>query len=314
MKIIIKWFSSLEHAQKLTSRNNFQQSCYLPLVQALQNELNEILKEHEEINRLFGENSAEDLANFVRVHFNVDGKNPPGAKVGLLSRFQIWAYIVDLFTRSLNSPVAIEPTLSGQVGDMLNFFVPTKDQMDEETKRAQTERRMITKREFNEYYGRQGVWKNVFHEPFEELPDPDLIRKKQKSLRLKEVSQWVVETDGVKGRLDFFCTVSNYNIYRRVAKPLLSARTSGSIAVERVAKPLKKRVLGRDRASLGIENVAICLRAGLNLRFLASARGELRLGANTAREASINAMKDLINDYENATENVNAVADENEQD
>jgi hypothetical protein len=40
----------------------------------------------------------------------------------------------------------------------------------------------------------------------------------------------------------------------------------------------------------------------------------LRLGANTAREASINAMKDLINDYENATENANAVADENEQD
>jgi uncharacterized sporulation protein YeaH/YhbH (DUF444 family) len=118
---------------------------------------------------------------------------------------------------------------------------------------------MITKREFNEYYGRQGVWKNVFHEPFEELPNPDLIRKKQKSLRLKEVSQWLVETDGVKGRLDFFCTVSNYNIYRRVAKPILSARTSGSIAVERVVKPLKKRVLGRDRASLGIENVAICL-------------------------------------------------------
>jgi hypothetical protein len=201
-----------------------------------------------------------------------------------------------------------------QVGDMLNFFVPTKDQMDEETKRAQTELRMITKPEFDEYYGRQGVWQNVFHEPFEELPDPDLIRKKQKSLRLKEVSQWVVETDGVKGRLDFFCTVSNYNIYRRVAKPLLSARTSGSIAVERVAKPLKKRVLGRDRASLGIENAAICLRAGLNLRFLASARGELRLGAHTAREASINAMKDLINDYENATENANAVADENEQD
>jgi uncharacterized sporulation protein YeaH/YhbH (DUF444 family) len=133
-----------------------------------------------------------------------------------------------------------------QVGDMLNFFVPTKDQMDEETKRAQTELRMITKPEFDEYYGRQGVWQNVFHEPFEELPDPDLIRKKQKSLRLKEVSQWVVETDGVKGRLDFFCTVSNYNIYRRVAKPLLSARTSGSIAVEKVAKPLKKRVLGRD--------------------------------------------------------------------
>jgi hypothetical protein len=190
---------------------------------------------------------------------------------------------------------------------MLNFVVPTKDQIDEETKRAQTELRMITKREFNEYYGRQGVWKNVFHEPFEELPDPDLIRKKQKSLRLKDVSRWMVETDGIKGRLDFFCTVSNYNIYRR--EPLLS-RTSRSIAMERVVKPLKKRVLGRDRASLGIENAAICLCAGLNLRFLASARGELRLGANTAREASINAMKDLINDYENATENVNAVADE----
>jgi hypothetical protein len=48
----------------------------------------------------------------------------------------------------------------------------------------------------------------------------------------------------------------------------------------------------------------------------------LRLGANTAREASINAMKDLIDNYENATENANANAnanvvadaDENEQD
>ena len=53
-----------------------------------------------------------------------------------------------------------------------------------------------------------------------------------------------------------------------MAKPLLSLRTTGSMSVERVAKPLKVAVYTKQRNRLEFGNKKMLLRTGLNLRFL----------------------------------------------
>ncbi len=46
----------------------------------------------------------------------------------------------------------------------------------------------------------------------------------------------------------------------------LSTKGTGSISVERVAKPLKNRVASKDRNRLSNDKRALLLRVGLNLR------------------------------------------------
>jgi hypothetical protein len=50
-----------------------------------------------------------------------------------------------------------------------------------------------------------------------------------------------------------------------VAKPLLSIKTTGSISVERVAKPLKNNVVHKYRNRLNLDSRALLLRVGMNL-------------------------------------------------
>jgi hypothetical protein len=51
-----------------------------------------------------------------------------------------------------------------------------------------------------------------------------------------------------------------------VAKPLLSIKTTGSISVERLAKPLKNKVATKERNRLDTDKRTVLQRAGLNLR------------------------------------------------
>jgi hypothetical protein len=62
------------------------------------------------------------------------------------------------------------------------------------------------------------------------------------------------------GRLRFFAELSP-------TLPLSSVKTTGSISVERVAKPLKNQVATKDeRNHLSTDKRTILLRVGLNLR------------------------------------------------
>ena len=68
--------------------------------------------------------------------------------------------------------------------------------------------------------------------------------------------------------------------YTKLAKPLLSLRTTGSMSVERVAKHLKVAVYTKHRNRLECGNKKMLLRTGLNLRFL--------LGMKVAMKATRN--------------------------
>ena len=50
-----------------------------------------------------------------------------------------------------------------------------------------------------------------------------------------------------------------------VLRPLLSLKTTGSISVERAAKPLKNGVASKDRNRLSHDKRLMCLKVGLNL-------------------------------------------------
>ena len=63
-------------------------------------------------------------------------------------------------------------------------------------------------------------------------------------------------------------TAPSTMLYTKIASLLLSMRTTGSISVERVAKPLKNKVMTDTRANMKKGAAEVLLRAGLNLRLL----------------------------------------------
>ena len=66
----------------------------------------------------------------------------------------------------------------------------------------------------------------------------------------------------------FEARFSKIKFYTKLAKPLLSLRTTGSMFVERVARHLKVAVDTKHRYRLELGKEKMLLRTGLNLRFL----------------------------------------------
>ena len=87
-------------------------------------------------------------------------------------------------------------------------------------------------------------------------------------------------TGGHTGRLNFFSIAPPTHLYNLVIEPLLSIRSTGLISVECVAKPLKNNVWSKLRNSLGQDKAEVCLRVGLNLRYLMKVRSTYRKQAN----------------------------------
>ena len=80
------------------------------------------------------------------------------------------------------------------------------------------------------------------------------------------------------GRLAWYVSwASTEPLYTLIGKPLMSLRTTGSMTVERVAKPLKNSVCTKSRRRLKPKVASILLRTGLNLRFLVESKMRMKL-------------------------------------
>ena len=96
-----------------------------------------------------------------------------------------------------------------------------------------------------------------------------LLQAEQKPITFGMIGAYLEKTGAHNGRLRFF--EAHYPaspFYQHVAKRLLSMRTTGSISVERAAKPMKNYIMTKTRNKLKKEKGNVCLRAGLNMRLL----------------------------------------------
>ena len=258
----IAWFAPIERCQKISSATTFPMAAYLPLIQALRNELNVVmLYSFKEAN--FPPAFEKELAAFITLRFNMDGVSPLGTrKVGLLSKNQLWAYVVDPFRKKLKTHVQILPSLNEVMGDMNTFYSNNNFEAKDQLKSATAL-----------YLTRSGEWINSYHES-EVLQsdfisdDPAVALAEQKLLRIDDVMEWVTTTNGIEGRLSFFCLHEHNLFTKRIAIPLMSFGTSGSMSVERTAKPLKRRIMIKERNRLSTGKCQLMLRVGLNLRYL----------------------------------------------
>jgi len=264
-----KWFDVIEHATKLVSQNDFPMSAYLPLVQALRNGFNAVLRNEggRPFDEIFCDGARSQLVDFVRARFNMDGEDPEGRKVGLLDNYQVWAFLADPHRELLPKAVYIDPSTARCLNDMIKFFCPDKDE--------QAVRNI--KFQFRQYYGHDGPWIDFFDQAKRLEVNDEETKAEQKKLTMTDVSEWVNKTGGHDGRLNFFVLhPKDEDLYKLILEPLLSIRSVGSITVERIAKPMKRSVLANYRAAMKEDKAEICLRVGLNLRHLMAARQQIR--------------------------------------
>lgn len=92
-------------------------------------------------------------------------------------------------------------------------------------------------------------------------------------MTFKDVIDWLEKSGKHQGPIQFYqMWLPTSPLYMHVSKTLLSMRTSGSMDVERVAKPLKNFLATKSRNRLKQKKMEMLLRVGMNLNLLYAAR------------------------------------------
>ena len=103
------------------------------------------------------------------------------------------------------------------------------------------------------------------------IPDIEL-ENKNKSFSVEEVKEWVEKQNAIDGCFQFFETfAASSEFYLKVANPLLSMRTVGSIDVERRIKRIKHNILTKKRNRLQDPKGVVLYRASENLKHIMNA-------------------------------------------
>jgi hypothetical protein len=107
--------------------------------------------------------------------------------------------------------------------------------------------------------------------------DLDELDFRNENFDLQRVQDWVEKYDGMNGRFHFFQAYMPLSpLYQCVGKPLLSMKASGSMYIERAAKPFKHLILRKDRNSLSDAKGVKLFRSQQNLKHLQAARQVLK--------------------------------------
>ncbi|KAL7527950.1 hypothetical protein ACHAWF_002374 [Thalassiosira exigua] len=130
---------------------------------------------------------------------------------------------------------------------------------------------------FEEFYTHTGRWATLHDQPLPQNVSMEELQQKASKLTFDEVRHWVEFHDNIERRLRFgqaYMALSP--LWITVIKPLMSMKTTGSIDVERFAKPLKNVILTKHRDHLSDENAIVLWRAQPMLKNLMDARAVLK--------------------------------------
>ena len=112
------------------------------------------------------------------------------------------------------------------------------------------------------------------------LPQPVSLQELESNnseIGFDDVREWIETYDGIEGRLRFFQVYMALSpLWLKVGRPLMSMRTTGSMDVERAAKPIKNQILTRERNRLSDEKGIVLFRAQQNLKNLMDTRMALK--------------------------------------
>ena len=114
---------------------------------------------------------------------------------------------------------------------------------------------------------------HVFRKTLPDVPPVEQLKENNKQFSVADVKHWVAESGAITGRFQFFETYAASNkFYQKIAKPLLSMRTVGSIDVERRVKPIKHTILTKRRNRLQDPKRVTLFRASENLKHIMKAK------------------------------------------
>ena len=124
------------------------------------------------------------------------------------------------------------------------------------------------------FYTHQGDWFHTFSKKHPKSVCREELLKNNIEFGVSDVIDWVERHGSMQGRFNFFETFAeNSEFYQRVAKPLLSMRTTVvSIDVERRIKPIKHNILTKKRNRLHDPKGVALYRAQENLKHIMSAK------------------------------------------
>ena len=133
------------------------------------------------------------------------------------------------------------------------------------------------------FHSRSGTWAYYYDTPLPVGVSEEEVEKNMKSFTLKDVKAWVEKHDGITGALRCFeAYVPNNAFYQKIAKPLMSIRTTGSIDVERAVKPIKGCVLTKERNRVSDGKAIVLFRLSENLKQLHKFKTEFKKQGNSS--------------------------------